>query len=72
MTKKFTALLLVIYLSFGTIGCSVTTTGKSSWEAFVGVRAEQHSEEPATVKVESTFLDKLMDMFSWGNDSEKE
>lgn len=65
-------LLLVVCLTFGAIGCSVTTTGKSSWEAFVGVRTEQHSEEPATVKVESTFLDKLIDMFSWGDDSEKE
>ncbi len=72
MIKKFVSLLLAVCLVFGSVGCSVVTSGESSWEMYGGVRTKQHSEEPAKVEVKSSVVDKLIDMFSWGNDSEKE
>jgi hypothetical protein len=72
MTKKLAALLLVICLTFGTTGCSVITSGESSWEVYGGVRTKQISDEPGKVEVKSTLVDKLIDMFSFDGDSEKE
>jgi len=41
-------------------GCAITTTGSGAWDLFAGIRAQQYSEEPASINIESkVFYDFL-------------
>jgi len=72
MKKYLITLLLAACLSLGTAGCVVTTTGEASWEAYIGIRTRQHSEEPSKVEIQSSVVDKIADSLTDGEVSEVE
>jgi len=38
----------------------MTTSGSGAWDVFAGVRAQQYSEEPASIKIESKVFDDFL------------
>lgn len=69
MNKKiFPLAFVVLCLS----GCSLTTTGESSREIYIGVRTKQHSETPAKVEYQSTIIDKYMESLTDGKTTKAE
>lgn len=65
-------LFAVCCLLVGTAGCTVTTSGESSWEVYTGIRARQTGETPASVSIESTVVDKIVDSLIDGEVTEEE
>jgi len=65
-----TALLATIFLF--SAGCAIKTGGKSTWTIFCGISTEQQSEEQASVSVESTVVDKIVDSLTDGEISDAE
>lgn len=72
MTKKFAILLLIACLAVGTTGCSTTTTGEGTWEAFCGIRTKQIGKTPAKVELKSSVVDKIVDSLNDGEVSDAE
>lgn len=62
--KKITVLLFAVLLTIGSTGCAIRTSGGTGWELYVGFRAQQISKEPAEVEIESTVVDKVVDLFT--------
>lgn len=72
MKKNIVALLLIACLSVGTMGCAFPTTGEAVWEVYGGVRTRQLSEEPAKVEIQSSVVDKIIDLLTDGKVSDAE
>lgn len=73
MRKRFVTSLLAVCLLVGPIsGCSFTTTGEANWEVYGGVRTRQLSEEPASVEIKSSVVDKVVDSLTDGEVTEAE
>lgn len=72
MKKKIVTFLFAICLAVGLIGCTLSTTGSASWEVYTGIRHQQISEEPAKVAIESSIVDKIVDLFTKPDQTEDE
>ena len=57
--------VIACLLSFSS-GCAVTSTGSGAWDVFAGVRAQQYSEEPASIKIESKVFDDFLNAITDG------
>lgn len=64
MFKKITIFMLTLCLMVGSTGCVVDTGGDASWEFYGGIRTKQISKAPAKVEIQSTVIDKIVDMFT--------
>ena len=71
MKKSIAVLCFLTHLLLGS-GCVVTTSGEANWEIYAGIRTKQSSPEPASVEIQSSVVDKLMESFSDGEVSEAE
>lgn len=65
--KRNMIFMLTIGLVFLVNGCAFETTGVGSWEAYAGVRTKQISEQPAKVIIQSTVIDKIVDLLTGPN-----
>ncbi len=68
VSKLFAVCLLLI----GITGCTASTSGESTWEVYGGFRARQIGETPASVSVQSTVVDKIVDSLTDGEVTEEE
>jgi len=60
MTKKLVTLLLTVCLTVWATGCSVTTTGSTSWEMYGGFRTINDGKVPAKIEFKSSVVDKIL------------
>ena len=60
MRKIHTASFVIACLLSFSPGCAVTSVGSGAWDIFAGVRSQQYSEEPASIKIESKVFEDFL------------
>jgi len=72
MRKNRTVLMLFLIFLFGTIGCSIIPQGNGGLEIYAGIRTTQIGLVPPKLTIESTVVDKLVDLLLDGKVTEAE